>query len=142
MGNIDPSQILIILGTLLGCAFYSGVEIAFLTSNKLKIELDKKQGVFGASILSSLVGKPKLFLAMLLVGNNISLVIYGIVFGDVLTDILESNFPYLDETVGSYGVLILQTIVSTLVVLIFGEFIPKALLSSQPNKWLLLLKQV
>ncbi|MDP5075373.1 MAG: hemolysin family protein [Flavobacteriales bacterium] len=125
------------LGTLVGCAFYSGVEIAFLTSNKLKIELDKKQGVFGASILSSLVGKPKLFLAMLLVGNNISLVIYGIVFGDVLTTMLESSFPSLNEVVGSYGVLILQTIISTLVVLIFGEFIPKALLSAQPNKWLL-----
>jgi Mg2+/Co2+ transporter CorB len=55
MGNIEVSQILTILGTLLGCAFYSGVEIAFLTSNKLKIELDKKQGVFGASILSSVV---------------------------------------------------------------------------------------
>jgi CBS domain containing-hemolysin-like protein len=137
MGNIEASQIFIILGTLLGCAFYSGVEIAFLTSNKLKIELDKKQGVFGASILSSLVGKPKIFLAMLLVGNNISLVIYGIVFGDVLTSILESNFPFLDEVIGNYGVLILQTIISTLVVLIFGEFIPKALLSSQPNKWLL-----
>ena len=46
MGNIEVSQIFIILGTLVGCAFYSGVEIAFLTSNKLKIELDKKQGVF------------------------------------------------------------------------------------------------
>ena len=65
MGNIEVSQILTILATLLGCAFYSGVEIAFLTSNKLKIELDKKQGIFGASILSSLVGKPKIFLAML-----------------------------------------------------------------------------
>jgi CBS domain containing-hemolysin-like protein len=74
---------------------------------------------------------------MLLVGNNISLVIYGIVFGDVLTSMLESSFPSLDEVVGSYGVLILQTIISTLVVLIFGEFIPKALLSAQPNKWLL-----
>ncbi len=137
MGNIELSQIFIILGTLVGCAFYSGVEIAFLTSNKLKIELDKKQGVFGASVLSSLVGKPKLFLAMLLVGNNISLVIYGIVFGDVLTAIIESNFPSVDEIIGAYGVLILQTIISTLVVLIFGEFIPKALLSSQPNKWLL-----
>ncbi|MFY8077218.1 MAG: hemolysin family protein [Flavobacteriales bacterium] len=137
MGNIEVSQLFIILGTLVGCAFYSGVEIAFLTSNKLKIELDKKQGVFGASILSSLVGKPKLFLAMLLVGNNISLVIYGIVFGDVLTTMLESSFPSLNEVVGSYGVLILQTIISTLVVLIFGEFIPKALLSAQPNKWLL-----
>jgi CBS domain containing-hemolysin-like protein len=137
MGNIEVSQLFIILGTLVGCAFYSGVEIAFLTSNKLKIELDKKQGVFGASILSSLVGKPKLFLAMLLVGNNISLVIYGIVFGDVLTTMLESSFPSLNEVVGSYGVLILQTIISTLVVLTFGEFIPKALLSAQPNKWLL-----
>ena len=96
MGNLEVSQILIILGTLVGCAFYSGVEIAFLTSNKLKIELDKKQGVFGASILSSLVGKPKIFLAMLLVGNNISLVIYGIVFGDVLTAILETFFPFLN----------------------------------------------
>jgi putative hemolysin len=137
MGNIEVSQILTILATLLGCAFYSGVEIAFLTSNKLKIELDKKQGIFGASILSSLVGKPKIFLAMLLVGNNISLVIYGIVFGDILTSIIQSNFPFLHETIGAYGVLILQTIISTLVVLIFGEFIPKALLSSQPNKWLL-----
>jgi len=131
------SDIAVIIGSLIACAFCSGMEIAFLTSNKLKIELDKKQGVFGASIISNFTSKPKLFIASMLVGNNIALVVYGIVFGEVLTRWFTEYTPAFSAWAGIYGILVVQTIISTLVVLIFGEFIPKAVLSSQPNKWLL-----
>lgn len=124
------SDILIIFITLLGSAFCSGIEIAFLTANKLKIELDKKQGVSGAGILSYFQNKPKYFIASMLIGNNIALVVFGLKFGGALENELSHFFE------NAYSVLFIQTIVSTLVVLIFGEFIPKAIFSSNPNVWL------
>lgn len=124
------SDVFIIILTLLGSAFCSGIEIAFLTANKLKIELDKKQGVPGAGILSYFQNKPKYFIASMLIGNNIALVVFGLKFGGALEIGLNNFFE------NAYSILFIQTIVSTLVVLIFGEFIPKAIFSSNPNVWL------
>ncbi|MFM7770592.1 MAG: hemolysin family protein, partial [Bacteroidota bacterium] len=124
------SDVILILLSLLGSAFCSGIEIAFLTANKLKIELDKKQGVSGANILSYFQNKPKYFIASMLIGNNIALVIFGLKFGGALEGVLAN---FLDH---QFSIILIQTLVSTLVVLIFGEFIPKAIFSSNPNVWL------
>lgn len=78
---MDPGLIFIIT-SLVFSAFFSGIEIAFVTSNKLRIELQNKQGLLGGKILSQYVKDPSKFISTTLVGNNIALVIYGIFSGD------------------------------------------------------------
>lgn len=133
---MDPDPILIIALALLASAFASGVEIAFITSNKFKLELDKKQRVFGANIISYFSARPKMFVATMLVGNTIALVIYGIAMGDMITESLRAYFSSFYSGLGMYGVLAFQTLVSTIIILIFGEFIPKIIFSVNPNRWL------
>jgi putative hemolysin len=137
--SMDPGWLVIVILSLIASAFSSGVEIAFITSNKFKLELDKKQGVFGAEIISYFAARPKMFIAAMLVGNNIALVIYGLYMGDAIVDFLSLHLPYTVQWLGEYGLLITQTLISTVVVLIFGEFIPKAIFSINPNRWLNLL---
>lgn len=133
---MDPSWIIIVILSLVASAFSSGMEIAFITSNKLKIELDRKQGVFVADIIAHFVRHPKMFIATMLVGNNIALVIYGLYMGEAIVTLFETNTPSLALALGEYGMLITQTLLSTVVVLVFGEFIPKAIFSINPNRWL------
>jgi CBS domain containing-hemolysin-like protein len=119
---------IVILITLIGCAFFSGLEIAFLTSNKLKIELDTKQGELGAKIFSPFVKKPSRFISTMLLGNSISIVIYGIYSEEVLEHFFEQYFH-------NYGVVfVFKTLISTLFVLIIAEYLPKALFSLNPNR--------
>jgi putative hemolysin len=131
---MDPSWILVILLSITASAFASGMEIAFITSNKLKIELDRKQGVLLSGIIGHFVKNTKMFIATMLVGNNIALVIYGLYMGDALTE----GFAYLFPTASplGYGMIMAKTLISTVIVLIFGEFIPKAIFSIHPNRWL------
>jgi CBS domain containing-hemolysin-like protein len=133
---MDSSWILIVILSLVASAFSSGMEIAFITSNKLKIELDRKQGVFAADIIAHFVRHPKMFIATMLVGNNIALVIYGLYMGEAIVDLFEANTPAFAAALGEYGMLITQTLLSTVIVLVFGEFIPKAIFSINPNRWL------
>ena len=133
---MDPGPLLIIILSLIASAFASGVEIAFITSNKFKLELDKKQRIFGAEIISYFASRPRMFIATMLIGNNIAIVVYGIAMGDLITTTLENQFHTLFTQLGTYGVLTIQTLISTVVVLIFGEFIPKVLFSINPNRWL------
>lgn len=133
---MDPSSILIIFLSILASAFSSGMEIAFITSNKLKIELDRKQGVFVSGIIGHFVKHTKMFIATMLVGNNIALVIYGIYMGDAISDGIVYFAPQTEHFLGEYGMLFSKTLISTVVVLIFGEFIPKAVFSINPNRWL------
>ena len=108
-------------------AFFSGMEIAFISANRLKIELEKKQGDFSAKILSSFIQKPASFIGAMLIGNNIALVVYSI----MMSQLLE---PYiLVYTKSETVVLLVQTLISTLIVLFFAEFLPKALLRINPN---------
>ena len=124
---MEFSDLLIILLSVVFSAFFSGMEIAFITANKLKIELDNKQGQFSARILSRFLQRPSKFIGTMLVGNNIALVIFGIFTAKWLEPIFHIwGF-------GEVGVLLLQTIVSTLIILFAGEFIPKTLFRINSN---------
>ncbi len=133
---MNSNWLLIIILALVASAFSSGMEIAFITANKLKIELDKKQGVFAANIISRFIQKPKLFIGTMLVGNNAAIVVYGLYMGEVIENNLIYLFPSIEASIGQFGIILTQTIISTVIVLVFAEFIPKALFSINPNKWL------
>lgn len=121
----------IILISILFSAFFAGTEIAFISSNKLLIELKSKQGSVTANILSNFVNNPSKFISTTLVGNNIGLVIYGIYMAKVLEPILGNYIPYLS----THHLLLLfsQTVISTLIVLVTAEFIPKVLFRINPD---------
>lgn len=118
---------LIILFTLICSAFFSGIEIAFISSNKLRIELQNKQGVWTARILAWYMKDPSRFISTTLIGNNIALVIYGIKSGELLDAMLKNSFP--DE----FWRFFFITVISTLVVLLTAEFLPKALFRINPD---------
>ncbi len=124
----------IVITSLIFSAFFSGLEIAFVSSNKLKIELDKNKGLFSAKILSVFFKDPSKILGALLLGNNIALVIYGIAMARILEPMIITWFaPVLPS---GFIILILQTVISTLLILITGEFIPKAIFRINPNRLL------
>ena len=113
--------------SILFSAFFSGSEIAFLASNKLKIELDNTQGSFSGRILSRFVQRPSRFIGTLLVGNNIALVVYGILMEEILAPgLLDFG---LDKAASAFAV----TIISTIVILFAGEYIPKTLFRINSN---------
>ncbi|MCX6325993.1 MAG: hemolysin family protein [Bacteroidia bacterium] len=122
--------IFIILLAIILSAFFSGMEIAFVTSNKLRIELDRKQGVFGSEIIKLFTDNPGQYIATMLIGNNISLVIYGLVFSGILGPVLS---PLIDSDL---LVLILNTIISTAIILFVAEFLPKTIFIISPNFFL------
>lgn len=132
---MDPYWPIIVILALTASAFSSGMEIAFITSNKLKVELDKKQGVFASRIISYFTGHSKMFIATMLVGNNVALVVYGLFMGDAITAAIESS-PALMSVLSGSALLLTQTIISTIIVLVLAEFIPKAIFSINPNRWL------
>lgn len=116
---------------LLFSAFFSGMEIAFVSSSKLRVEMDKasKEGLT-SRILGLFYAHPNNFISTLLVGNNIALVIYGILMARIIGDYL---FIPLGITDNETLQLILQTIISTLIVLVTGEFLPKTIFRINPN---------
>ena len=124
-------SIIIIVLSLIFCAFFSAMEIAFLSSNRLKVELDRKKGTFNGRILGLFYQKESFFIALLLLGNNIALVLFGIYAAIILQPIIE-NWGITEDSL----VLFLQTIFSTLLVLTLSEFLPKALVQLNPNRFL------
>lgn len=124
-------NILIIIITLLFSAFFSGMEIAFVSSSNLKIELDKSKGLLSGKILSGFNQHPSRFIGALLLGNNISLVIYGIAMADLLSPWIVDLLPayLLSEII----ILLIQTIVATFIILLTAEFLPKMLFIQRPN---------
>lgn len=122
---------LIILLSLLFSAFFSGMEIAFLSSNRLKIELDRHKGTFNGKVMGKFYKKESFFIALLLLGNNIALVLFGIYAAKILQPVIES-WGVLEPAL----ILIIQTILSTLLVLVISEFLPKALVQINPNGFL------
>ena len=129
-------DIVIIVSTLILSAFFSGMEIAYVSSNKIHIELEKKQGDFLGKTLDKLTAKPSKYIATMLIGNNIALVIYGFKMGDVLVRWFQSMLPS-DNTALTYLFtdlqLLTQTIISTLVILITAEFLPKVFFQIYAN---------
>jgi CBS domain containing-hemolysin-like protein len=124
------NAILIILLAIILSAFFSGMEIAFVTSNKLRIELDRKQGVFGSEILNLFTNNPGQYIATMLIGNNISLVIYGLVFSSLLAPVFS---PFIESDL---LILILNTLISTAIILFVAEFLPKTIFIISPNFFL------
>ena len=116
------------LVALLFSAFFSGVEIAFISANKLQLELDKSKGKFYSKMIAFFSKNESDFITTMLVGNNISLVVYGIVMTQILTPKLELFFN-LD-----FILLLIQTIIATLIVLVTAEFLPKTIFRVFPNQ--------
>ncbi len=105
-------------------AFFSGMEIAYVSSNKIHIEIEKKQNNFLAGILKKITKRPSKFIATMLVGNNIALVIYGFFMGDLLMEYIP---------LAGFTGLLVQTIISTLVILLTAEFLPKVFFQIYAN---------
>lgn len=127
---MDPAQI-IIFASLIFSAFFSGIEISFISSNRLKIELDKNKGSINGKISAFFYRNEGHFIATLLLGNNIALVLFGIYFAQ-----------FLNPFIHNWGVdnnillLLIQTILSTILVLTLAEFLPKAVFQLNPNGFL------
>ena len=125
---MDISHLLLcILGCILLIGFFAGTEIAFISANKLNIELRKKQGKFSGRILARFMENPSAFIGTSLVGVNILVVVYGLLASDVTTKLLHSYGLNLTE----YPKLALDTFLATIVILIFAEFLPKAIFRSK-----------
>lgn len=127
---MDPAQ-LIILFSILFTAFCSGVEISFITSNRLKIELDRTKGSLNGRISAYFYKNEGHFIATLLLGNNIALVLFGIYFAQELNPIIEGW-----GVANDFLILFIQTILSTILVLTLAEFLPKAIFQLNPNGFL------
>ena len=136
------SETLIIVLSLLFSAFFSGMEIAFVSSNKIHIEIEKKQSGFLSHLLKKITAKPSKFIATMLIGNNIALVVYGLYMGDVLVDWF-AQYLTTDSTFFYYLFnelsLLTKTIISTLVILVTAEFLPKVFFQIYANSLLKLL---
>lgn len=128
------SVYIMIFATLVFSFFFSGIEIAFLSANKLQIELQAKQGVLWGEIMSKFMKKPSRFIGTTLIGNTLALVLFGIYMAQLIEPWLTDNLPTgLNDEV---YVLTLQTLISTLFILFTAEFLPKSLFLINPNAML------
>ena len=130
------APIVIIILSLLFSAFFSGMEIAFVSANRIHIEIEKKQEGLLAKVLTWLTEKPSKFIATMLIGNNIALVIYGLFMGDMLMGWFQEWVPtgsqFVDSLLTQFS-LLSQTIISTLIILLTAEFLPKVLFQIYSN---------
>lgn len=131
---METAYLFYVLITLLFSAFFSGVEIAYISANKLQIELQKKQGLLSGKILSKFLQYPGQFIGTTLIGNTIMLVLYGTFMAFLLDEPLRAFFSQSFDN--EAFILISQTVLSTILVLITGEFLPKSLFMLNPNRML------
>ena len=126
------SDIIIIIVLLLFSAFFSGMEIAFVSANRVQLALDKKdEGIIG-KVLQKLTQKPSNFITTMLVGNNVALVIYGFFTGDLIVKYLKQFWP----DISNFSELFFQTLISTLIILFTAEFLPKVVFQLYANNLL------
>ncbi|WP_114777630.1 hemolysin family protein [Botryobacter ruber] len=131
---IDPSQILLLFIALLLSAFFSGIEIAFMSANRIQIELIEKNGVLSGRILGFLLRNPSRLMGTTLIGNTLALVLYGFVIAGVLNNLL---WHYLPEVLQFDAlVLVLQILIASVVVLLTAEYIPRSLFVINSNRML------
>jgi|TARA_Y100000385_G_scaffold290646_1_gene364719 CBS domain containing-hemolysin-like protein len=133
------SDFLVIVLSLLLSAFFSGMEIAYVSANKIHIEIEKKQRGLLSLLLAKITSKPSKFIATMLIGNNIALVVYGLYMGDWLVNWFTAHLPsnnllisYLFDELS----LLTQTVISTLVILLTAEFLPKVFFQIYANSLL------
>ena len=122
-------EIGVIILCLILSAFFSGMEIAFISSNKIYLEIEKKQDNFLSKILTKLTEKPSKFIAAMLIGNNIALVVYGFFMGALLMNQIDSLGYHFSDLLN----LLIQTVLSTLIVLMTAEFLPKVFFQIYAN---------
>jgi len=118
---------ILILSTIILSAFFSGMEIAYVSANKLRLELDKQLEPFSSKLLKVVTANSGKYIATMLIGNNIALVIYGIAFAGLIVPVFENYFHTKSI------ILLLTTVISTFVIVVFGEFLPKTLFRTIPN---------
>ena len=127
---------IVIIASLILSAFFSGMEIAYVSSNKIHIEIEKKQAGIFAKVLRILTAKPSKFIATMLIGNNIALVLYGFFMGDLLVNwfqtILPTSYPFINYLLTDLS-LLSQTVISTVIILITAEFLPKVFFQIYSN---------
>ncbi|OYU82175.1 MAG: hemolysin [Flavobacterium sp. BFFFF1] len=119
----------IIISCLILSAFFSGMEIAFISSNKVYLGIEKMQDTFISKILTKLTEKPSKFIASMLIGNNIALVVYGFVMGEMIVRWMKE----LNLVAVGFTALLIQTVISTFIILITSEFLPKVFFQVYAN---------
>ncbi|WP_264532059.1 hemolysin family protein [Flavobacterium sp. N502540] len=122
-------EIGIIILCLILSAFFSGMEIAFISSNKIYLEIEKKQDNFASRILTKLTGNPSKFIAAMLIGNNLALVVYAFYMGDLILKWIINSGGHFSNLAS----LLIQTAISTFVVLVTAEFFPKVFFQIYAN---------
>ena len=127
---IDTESI-VIIGSLLLSAFFSGMEIAFVSTNKIYLELEKKKQGIVPKILTHITESPSKFIATMLVGNNISMVVYGIFMGEMILKLLFPNYLNLENI--PLLLVFYQSLISTAIILLIAEFLPKVLFQIYSN---------
>ncbi|MBE0679317.1 MAG: HlyC/CorC family transporter [Bacteroidales bacterium] len=121
---------LLIPFAILLAAFFSAMELSFIASNKLRIELDRKQGHFGSGIISVYTGNPGLYISTMLIGVNVATVIFSMLTADLIERWLTNHIP--SEVI----IFIIQTVITTLIILVFADFLPKSVVRISPNFFL------
>ena len=121
---------IIIPFAILLAAFFSAMELSFIASNKLRIELDRKHGLFGSGIISVFTRNPGLYISTMLIGVNIATVIFSMLAADLIEGWLSNHIP--SEVI----IFIIQTLITTLIILVFADFLPKSVVRISPNFFL------
>jgi CBS domain containing-hemolysin-like protein len=127
------NPLVIIPFAILLAAFFSAMELSFIASNKLRIELDRKQGQFGSGIIALFTRNPGLYISTMLIGVNIATVIFSMLTADLIEAWLKNIIP--SEVI----IFIIQTVITTIIILVFADFLPKSVVRISPNFFLSLM---
>ncbi len=124
------NPVIIIPFTILLAAFFSAMELSFIASNKLRIELDRKHGQSGSGIISVFTRNPGLYISTMLIGVNVATVVFSMLSANIIEGWLANLIP------SKVIILIIQTVITTLIILVFADFIPKSVVRISPNVFL------